>query len=92
MSEDEKDWKAKLLALKASGTLEAVEKKPVDASVPYQYTPVSPPIAKVPNPQRVSTPKKSIPQATVASLREELVEKKSGCLLLKKIGMSRGEI
>ena len=31
MSEDEKDWKAKLLALKASGTLDAVEKKAVDA-------------------------------------------------------------
>ena len=76
MSEDEKDWKAKLLALKASGTLAAVAKKPVDASVPNQYTPVSPPTANVPNPQRVSTPKGSIPEATVAALREDLVETK----------------
>ena len=76
MSEDEKDWKAKLLALKASGTLVAVGKKPVDFGAPYQYTPVLPPIAKVPNPQRVSTPKESIPEATVAPLREELVETK----------------
>ena len=76
MSEDEKDWKAKLLALKASGTLAAVAKKPVDASVPNQYTPVSPPTTNVPNPQRVSTPKGSIPEATVAALREDLVETK----------------
>ena len=76
MSENEKDWKAKLLALKASGTLAAVEKKPVDASVPNQPTPVSPPTANVPNPQRVSAPKESMPDATVAALREELADTK----------------
>ena len=76
MSEDEKDWKAKLLALKASGTLAAVEKNTAVSSVPNQPTPVLPPTANVPHPQRFSAPKESIPEATVAALREELAETK----------------
>ncbi len=76
MSEDEKDWKAKLLALKASGTLAAVEKNTAVSSVPNQPTPVLPPTANVPHPQRFSAPKESIPEATVAALREELAEAK----------------
>ena len=44
MSEHEKDWREKLVALKASGTLVAVEKNTLISSVPSQLTPISPSI------------------------------------------------
>jgi len=69
VSEDEKDWKAKLLALKASGMLAAAEKNTVVSSVPNQPQPIPPPTANVPNPQRVSAPKEYITESTVAAER-----------------------
>ena len=70
------DWKAQLLAWHAPGTPAAVENKPIDASVRNQPTPVSPPTANAPTPQRGSAHKEAILEATVAELRKELDETK----------------
>ena len=73
MTEAENDWKEKLLALKASGTLADGNSRAI-SNPPISPAPMAPPQPNAPNSQRVITQKEVISETTIASLREALTE------------------